>query len=362
MKQVVIVRPDLLQIVIVMAVTREGIPVRLWTFPGTASDQVLIRKVKDDLAAGTQPGHLVPWTGGSPPRSTAATSSVAAVTTSSARSFAAARSRRPLRCLARRAITRSATTCGSMRSVSNGVMRDRFVICHNPERAVRDQVVRGQILVWLAKRIDSSDALSTTKRQQLYGSLRTKAAFHRFLRLTPGNKLRVDRAAVAREARLDGKFLLRTSDQTLTATDIALGYKLYEVERGWRDTKSTIDVRLVYHRKSDRIAAHVQLCWLALLILRRAEVESAAHGRTSAATLVCRSPRALWERGVPHRPATTIRITVPSRRAAPGGLALIQAVSRPDARGKDRTCPSLEALLARRREVGNRPVGASECW
>lgn len=153
-------------------------------------------------------------------------------------------------------------------------MRDRFVICHNPERAVRDQAVREEILARLATRIDGSDALDVAHRQQLYGALRKKAAFNRFLRLTPGAKLRVNRAAVAREAKLDGKFLLRTSDETLSATDIALGYKaLYEVERGWRDTKSTIDLRPVYHRKAERIAAHVQLCWLALLILRVAEVE-----------------------------------------------------------------------------------------
>ena len=42
-------RPDLPQVVVGMAVTRKGIPVRVWTFPGNASDQVIIRKVKDDL-------------------------------------------------------------------------------------------------------------------------------------------------------------------------------------------------------------------------------------------------------------------------------------------------------------------------
>jgi len=42
-------RPDLPQVVVGMAVTRTGIPVRVWTFPGNASDQVIIRKVKDDL-------------------------------------------------------------------------------------------------------------------------------------------------------------------------------------------------------------------------------------------------------------------------------------------------------------------------
>jgi hypothetical protein len=42
-------RDDLPQVVIAMAVTRDGIPVRCWTFPGSTGDQKIIRKVKDDL-------------------------------------------------------------------------------------------------------------------------------------------------------------------------------------------------------------------------------------------------------------------------------------------------------------------------
>jgi hypothetical protein len=58
----------------------------------------------------------------------------------------------------------------------------------------------------------------------------------------------------------------------MTAEDIALGYKqLLEVERGWRDMKQVIDLRPVYHRKEERIRAHVILCWLALLLARVAE-------------------------------------------------------------------------------------------
>lgn len=34
-----------------MAVTRQGIPVRVWTFPGNESDQFIIRKAKDDLGS-----------------------------------------------------------------------------------------------------------------------------------------------------------------------------------------------------------------------------------------------------------------------------------------------------------------------
>jgi hypothetical protein len=61
-------------------------------------------------------------------------------------------------------------------------------------------------------------------------------------------------------------------DPELPAEDIALGYKqLREVERGRRDLKQVIDLRPVYHRKEERIRAHVILCWLALLLIRIAE-------------------------------------------------------------------------------------------
>jgi hypothetical protein len=84
--------------------------------------------------------------------------------------------------------------------------------------------------------------------------------------------LRVDAAAVTAEAHLDGKWLLRCSDPQLSAEDIALGYKqLIAVERGWRDLKTHLDLRPVYHRAERRIRAHVLLCWLALLLVRLAE-------------------------------------------------------------------------------------------
>jgi hypothetical protein len=44
-------RTDLPQVVIAMAVTRHGVPVRCWTFPGNENDQAIIRTVKDDLGS-----------------------------------------------------------------------------------------------------------------------------------------------------------------------------------------------------------------------------------------------------------------------------------------------------------------------
>jgi transposase len=43
--------------------------------------------------------------------------------------------------------------------------------------------------------------------------------------------------------------------------------RLLEAERGFRDLRSTIELRPVFHRLEPRIRAHVLLCWLALLLI-----------------------------------------------------------------------------------------------
>ena len=149
---------------------------------------------------------------------------------------------------------------------------ERFVICHSPEGAERDAAIRARMIAQLRELTDGTDALGKDKRAELRGVISTKPGLNRYLRVTPGGLLRIDASKAKAEENLDGKYLLRTSDPKMTAEDIALGYKqLLEVERGWRDMKQVIDLRPVYHRKEERIRAHVILCWLALLLARIAE-------------------------------------------------------------------------------------------
>lgn len=101
----------------------------------------------------------------------------------------------------------------------------------------------------LQAQIADSDKLSITKRAELRGQISTFPGLNRYLRVTGSGLLRVDAAAVRREAHLDGKWLLRCSDPKLSAADIAAGYKqLLEVERGWRDMKTHLDLRQVRQR------------------------------------------------------------------------------------------------------------------
>ncbi len=96
----------------------------------------------------------------------------------------------------------------------------------------------------------------------------------------------LDRQRIAAEERLDGKYLLTTSDPTLSAEDVALGYKqLQEAERSFRDLKGTLLLRPVFHRKDDRIRAHVLICFLALVLVRLAETRSGETWRAIRAEL-----------------------------------------------------------------------------
>jgi hypothetical protein len=263
-------RDDLPQVVIGMAVTRTGIPLRVWCWPGNTSDSALIRQVKDDMRDLAL--SRVVWVAD--------------------RGFTSAENRRYLRkggnhyiigeklrsgspeagaALSRQG--RYQEVAGNLRVKEVRIAEDeRFVICHNPEGAERDAAVRARMTAQLRELIDGTDSLSRDKRAELRGVISTKPGLNRYLRVTPGGLLRIDAGKAKAEENLDGKYLLRTSDPKMTAEDIALGYKqLLEVERGWRDMKQVIDLRPVYHRKEERIRAHVILCWLALLLARVAE-------------------------------------------------------------------------------------------
>ncbi|MGH3966137.1 MAG: IS1634 family transposase [Gemmatimonadota bacterium] len=263
-------RPDLPQVVVGMAVTREGIPVRVWSWPGNATDTNLIAQVKQDLRE---------W-------------SLSRVIWVADRGFTSKSNRKALMragggyilgeklrsgspevqaALARPGRYRTVADNLQVKQVNIGT-DDRFVICFNPEQATRDAALRDKLVDHLTTMLDGSDKLTATKRAELRGVISTKPGLNRFLRVTPGGLLRVDTKKITAEQRLDGKYLLRCSDPHLSAEDIALGYKqLLQVERGWRDMKQIIDLRPLYHRKEDRIRAHVILCWLALLLIRIAE-------------------------------------------------------------------------------------------
>jgi hypothetical protein len=69
----------------------------------------------------------------------------------------------------------------------------RFVICYNPDAAVRDAAVREDLIAKPDETISGSDELSATKRAELRGKISMLPGLNRFLRVIPGGLLRVDK-------------------------------------------------------------------------------------------------------------------------------------------------------------------------
>ncbi len=274
-------RTDLPQVVIAMAVTRDGVPVRCWTFPGNENDQRIIRTVKDDLAGWNL--HRMVWVAD---RGFASAANRAYLTrggghyihaeklhhTNSEAAAALARPGRYRTVAGNLRVKEVAVAPGGDGDGDQGARTQRFVVCHNPEQAVRDAAVRDRLVGHLEELIAGSDAWTSRRRDEFVGSLKGKPGLRRYLRRTRSGLLRVDHATVKAESHLDGKWLLRTSDVTLSPEDLAAAYKqLLQVERGWRDLKGALGLRPVFHHREDRIRGHVQLCWLALLLIRVVE-------------------------------------------------------------------------------------------
>jgi Transposase DDE domain len=266
-------RGDVPQVVLGMAVTKEGIPIRCWTFPGTTSDQEIIKKVKADLAGWSLHRVLFVCDSGfnSEENRTYLSKGGGHYIVAERLRSASTEVREVLSRPGRYHRVDDNLEVKEV-TVGEGARAQRFVVCHNPDVDARDKAVRKNLVSYLEERISSTDAWTKQRRDELVGELRTTPALYRLVRRTKDGKLRVDRAKVKDQERYDGKFVVRSDDDSLSATDLALAYKqLSQVERGWRDMKGALMLRPVFHHREDRIRAHVQLCWLALLLMRTIE-------------------------------------------------------------------------------------------
>jgi hypothetical protein len=288
-------RPDLPQVVIGLAVTREGIPVRVWVWPGNANDQRLVEQVKADLAGWRLGRAIYVVDSGFAGRDnlrrlrSAGGHYIAGVKLRSGMpETEAALSRQ-----GRYRVVKDNLRVKEVR-VGDGDAAVRYVVCHNPAEAERDRARRQTRLERIERelaRLAEQRQRATTKQERqahLRGecALRDHPTLSRYLRQSKRGRLALDRGKIAAEERLDGKYLLTTSDPSLSAEDVALGYKqLIEAERSFRDLKGTLLLRPVFHRKDDRIRAHVLICFLALVLVRLAETRTGETWRIIRAEL-----------------------------------------------------------------------------
>jgi transposase len=131
---------------------------------------------------------------------------------------------------------------------------DRYIVCFNPRQARKDAQQREQILSTLGEQL-----------KQGATSLIGNKGFRRYLKIDKG-AAHIDEAKVKAEARYDGKWVLRTNTE-LSAEQVALKYKqLWQVERVFRDVKSLLITRPIFHQRDHTIRGHVFCSFLALVL------------------------------------------------------------------------------------------------
>jgi hypothetical protein len=265
-------RGDVPQIVVGLAVTRDGMPVRSWVFPGNTNDATTIERVKVDLR-GWKLNRCV-FVGDAGMNSEENRRSL---------SLGGGKYILATRMRAGDEVTKEVVTRAGRYQVvaenlrvkevvvgGDGERRRRYVVCHNPHEAERQrQCLLEELRLELQSQCSPVRGGHHAKRTC---ELVTSQRYGRYIKQSQDGTPTIDRAAVAREAKLDGKWVITSNDDSLSAEDLALGYKqLMRVEECWRAMKSGLRTRPVFHWTPHRICSHISLCVLALLLERMAE-------------------------------------------------------------------------------------------
>lgn len=143
----------------------------------------------------------------------------------------------------------------------------RYIVCRNSKQERKDAAARQAMIVALEERIK-------TNPKGLVGN----RGYARYIKVGKGG-MTIDREKIDEEARFDGKWVLRTN-MNLSAEQVALKYKeLWQVEQVFRDVKSILDTRPVFHKRDETIRGHVFCSFLALVLRKELDrrLESCGH-------------------------------------------------------------------------------------
>jgi hypothetical protein len=143
----------------------------------------------------------------------------------------------------------------------------RYVVCLNEDQARKDRADREAIVASLREQVQRGDK-----------SLVGNKGYRKYLS-AQGPKFTVNEAKVKEEARFDGKWVLQTDREDLTAEEVALQYKqLWTVEEMFRTVKTLLETRPIFHKCDETIRGHVFCSFLALLLRKELQDRLEAQG------------------------------------------------------------------------------------
>ena len=146
------------------------------------------------------------------------------------------------------------------------INKTRYIVCKNERQARRDEADRNTIVESLKEKIKKAPS-----------SLISNKGCRGFLKVTKESVL-LDEDKVKADATFDGIWVLTTNTK-LAAREVALKYKeLWMVEHTFRDMKSVINTRPIYHKRDETIKGHVFCSFLALALKKELNDRLASQG------------------------------------------------------------------------------------
>lgn len=262
------------QVVVALAVTRQGVPVRSWVLPGNTADVSTVQMVRSDLR-GWNLGRamFVADSGMNSEDNRSELARACGKYLLACRMANVADIKRDVLSKRGRYAVFNDNLHAKEVIVGDGERRKRYILCYNPKEAERQRKHRQMIVKLLEDELGRHKDKSATAQWAI--ELLASRRFKRYLRILKSKQVRIDRMAIREAAKYDGKWVIETNDDTISLEDASRGYKgLMVIERCFRSLKRTqIRMTPMYHWASRRIEAHVKVCVLALLIERIAEME-----------------------------------------------------------------------------------------
>lgn len=261
------------QVIVALAVTREGLPVRSWIFPGNTSDVDTIATIRKDLRGWELNRALfVADAGMNSHDNRIELSKACGKYLLACRMINVKEINEEVLTKRGRYVDISDNLKAKEVVIGDGERRRRYFLCYNPKEAKKQQKHRNQVVFDLEEKLSKHPDKSATAKWAI--DLLASKRYRRYLTITKNKKVRIDRSKIKAAKRYDGKWVIQTNDDTISLEDAACGYRsLMVIERCFRSMKRTqIKMMPMYHRLSRRIEAHVRICVLSLLIERSAEL------------------------------------------------------------------------------------------
>ena len=261
------------QVVVALAVTREGLPVRCWVFPGNTTDSTTVEKVRSDLRGWSLGRALfVADAGINSEDNRQELGRACGKYLLACRMANVAEIKRDVLSKRGRYTVIKDNLQAKEVIIGDGEMRKRYILCFNPKEAERQRKHRAKVIEILEKELARHPNKKASAQWAI--DLLASQRYKRYLTISKSNNIRIDRAKVREAKKYDGKWVLETNDDTISMQDAASGYKgLMVIERCFRSLKRTqIKMTPMFHWVPRRIETHVRICVLALLIERVAEI------------------------------------------------------------------------------------------